>query len=115
MAQDSPSPTGVLVVAVALGALLGLLAARVVLVGSALSLIPWAVAGLAIGAISAGRPRAAAGGALYGFALAYVFMLAGYDGSAPLHTRLVPFVVFGAVGAMCGAVLAVIGRLVSPR
>jgi len=48
-------------------------------------------------------------GAVHGFVLSYVFMVAGYDGAAALRTRLARFVVFGLVGAVCGAVLAVVG------
>jgi hypothetical protein len=36
-------------------------------------------------------------------------MLASYDGAEPLRTRLLPFLVFGIVGALCGTVLAVVG------
>jgi hypothetical protein len=98
-----------LFVAAVVGGFLGLVCARWVFVGSGVSLVPWAAAGLLLGAFSDGRGRAAAAGATYGFVLAYVFMLAGYDGSAALHTRLMPFVVFGVVGAVCGAALSVAG------
>jgi hypothetical protein len=97
-------------VAAVAGAMLGYLGARVVLVGSGLSLIPWALAGLAVGGCCASRRLAAAAGALYGFALAFTFMTTGYDGTAPLHTRLLPFAVLGMVGAICGAVLATVGH-----
>jgi len=106
---------GPLSAAVAAGALLGLACGRWILVGSGLSLVPWALAGLAVGALAGSRGRAAAGGAAYGFALAYVFMVAGYDGDAALHTRLVPFLVFGAFGAVCGVVLAVVAFAVRRR
>ncbi len=100
---------GPLLVAGAVGALLGLVCARWVLVGSGVALVPWAAAGICVGALSDTRRHAAARGVVYGFALAYVFMVAGYDGTAALHTRLAPFLLFGAVGAGCGAVLAVAG------
>lgn len=100
-----------IVAAAAAGALLGFLCARVVLVDSGLSLVPWGLVGLAIGALCPGRRDAAVTGAAYGFALAYVFMLASYDGSAALATRLVPFLVFGVFGAACGAGLGLLGRL----
>lgn len=95
----------------AAGALLGFLCARVVLVNSGLALVPWALIGLAVGGLSAGRRDAAVAGAAYGFALAYVFMLASYDGSAALASRLAPFVVFGVFGAACGVGLGLLGRL----
>jgi hypothetical protein len=95
--------------------LLGTLCARVVLVGSGLALVPWAVAGLALGAWRPSRPGAATIGALYGFALAFTFMTVGYDGAAPLHTRLLPFCLLGVVGAVCGSALAVTGALLRRR
>ncbi|HET6166648.1 MAG TPA: hypothetical protein VFE07_07445, partial [Marmoricola sp.] len=94
------------ITAALVGGILGLLCSTVVLVDSGLSLVPWALAGIAVGALSGSRGAGVARGAAYGFALAYVFMVAGYDGAAPLHTRLLPFLVFGVVGAACGAVLA---------
>ena len=97
--------------AVGLGALLGLLSARVVFVGSALSLLPWGLVGLALGACCRTVARACLTGAVYGFTLAYVFMVSGYDGAAPLHTRLVPFLVLGLVGAVCGIGSTLVGRL----
>ncbi|RNM16930.1 hypothetical protein [Nocardioides pocheonensis] len=108
-------PVPLAVAAVGLGAVLGALCARVVLVGSGLSLVPWAVAGLASGACCRSRTMAAAVGALYGFALAFTFMTVGYDGAAPLHTRLLPFCLFGLVGAVCGSVLALAGRQVAGK
>ena len=106
---------GPAIAAACVGALLGLACGRWILVGSGLSLVPWALVGLAVGALAGSRARAAAGGAAYGFALAYVFMVAGYDGDAALHTRLLPFVVFGVFGAGCGIVLAVAAFTVRRR
>jgi hypothetical protein len=102
-------------VAVATGVLLGFLGARVVLVGSGLSLVVWAVAGLALGLRFGPGPVAAAVGAVFGFALAFTFMVAGYDGADPLVTRLLPFAVLGAVGAVCGAAAAWAGQVLRPR
>jgi hypothetical protein len=102
-------------VAAVVGAVLGYLGARVVLVGSGLSLIPWALAGLALGGCCASRRLAAAAGAVYGFALAFTFMTTGYDGTAPLHTRLLPFALLGVVGAICGLVLATAGQWLRRR
>ena len=103
------SRLGPLVLAAVVGSLLGFLCGKVVLVGSGVNLVPWALAGLAVGVMSGSRRAAVGSGAVYGFALAYVFMVAGYDGHEQLRTRLLPFLVFGIVGALCGAVLAVIG------
>jgi hypothetical protein len=99
-----------------LGALLGVLGARVVFVDSGLSLLPWALGGLAVGAAAAGdRWRTRAAGAAYGFALAYLFMLASYDGPDATATRLVPFLVFGVFGAVCGMLLALLGSAARVR
>jgi hypothetical protein len=96
------------------GTVLGYLCARVVLVGSGAALVPWGVVGIALG-IGCTRRAAVLVGSAYGFALAYVFMLASYDGSADRASRLLPFLAFGAFGALCGSVLALLGRLVSRR
>ena len=95
---------------VVVGALLGWFGARVLPPGSGLSLIPWTVAGLSLGAWSRSARFAAGVGACFGFVLALTFMVAGYDGDDPLAAVLVPFLVLGLVGALCGAVLAVAGR-----
>jgi len=105
--EDAPH----LLVAAVAGAVLGWLGARVVLVGSGLSLVPWAVAGLALGARSRSARLAAMVGACFGFVLAFTFMVVGYDGDDPFADVLVPFLILGLVGALCGAVLAVAGRL----
>jgi hypothetical protein len=102
----SPGP---LLLLAALGALLGLLGARYVLVGSGLSLLPWSVAALAAGWWSRSRPRAAAAGVVFGFALAAVFMVTGYSGAEPLVTRLPAVTLLGLVGAAGAGLLAVLG------
>ena len=101
--------------AVVVGAALGYLGARVLLVGSGLSLIPWAIVGLGCGAVSRTWRQAVAVGSLYGFSLAYAFMISGYDGAAPLRDRLVPFLLLGCVGAVCGAGWALVGRVLRRR
>ena len=101
--------------AVLAGAVLGVVGARYVLVGSALSLLPWALVGLLIGRLAGSRAAAVGSGAGYGFALAFAFMVAGYDGEAPLAHRLLPFAGIGLVGAGCGAVLGYAGYRLLPR
>jgi hypothetical protein len=103
------------VVSAALGAVLGALGARVLLVGSGLVLLPWAVAALAIGALVRTRREAVRAGGAYGFALAYLFMIAAYGGPFSLASQLVPFLVFGAVGAVCGAGLAALASRLRHR
>ncbi len=92
------------------GALLGVIGSRYLFVGSALSLIPWGIVGLAIGYWSTRRSSMLNGG-VYGFFLAFVFMIAGYSGSASLLSRLPFFGALGLFGALCGFVLGLLGNL----
>jgi len=96
------------IVAICLGALLGVLGARYVL--SALSLVPWALAGLGIGYFNDGR-GAMINGAVYGFVLSFAFMCAGYKGAPPLLTRVPFFLQLGVIGAVCGFALGNLGFL----
>lgn len=79
--------------------------------GPVFVLLPWAIIGLLLGIFSKTRQSALVNGAAYGFAVAYVFMLAGYQGMAPLVTKLAPFIILGLIGAGCGLILAFIGYL----
>lgn len=97
-------------VAIIVGTLLGIIGARYVFVGSALSLIPWGTVGLAIG-YWGDRRAALINGAIYGFVLTFVFMIAGYSGTASLLSRLPIFAMLGVVGAICGFVLGLVGFL----
>jgi hypothetical protein len=79
-------------------------------VGSGLSLVPWFLVGLALGACCRTARTATVVGGLFGFALAFTFMVAGYEGSAALVTRLAPFALLGVIGSLCGIALAMGGR-----
>jgi hypothetical protein len=108
-----------LLTAILVGGLLGLLGARYVFVGSWLSLIPWSIAGLAIGYWSDDAKWAIAG-SLYGFALLFVFMIAGYAGAASTLSRLPFFAIIGLAGALYGVILGLVAvrlrrHLGSPR
>ena len=48
-------------------------------------------------------------GVLYGFALCFSFMIAGYTGTASLASRLPFFGLVGVFGALCGLGLTVVG------
>jgi hypothetical protein len=102
-------------VAALVGIALGIIGSRYLFVGSALSLIPWGIAGLLFGMWCPTYRQAFAIGALYGFLLAFSFMMAGYGGSAPMFTRLPFFAILGLVGAVCGMVLGVIGSFLLQR
>jgi hypothetical protein len=90
------------------GPILGVINAKYLFVGSGLSLIPWSLAGLAFGAWSSSWKQALVMGSSYGFSLAYVFMIASYDGP-DLVGHLLPLAGLGLVGAACGLVLALAG------
>jgi hypothetical protein len=99
-----------LFVSIIAGAVLGILGSRYLFVGSWLSLIPWALVGLALGYWSWKRV-ALINGAVYGFVLSFVFMAAGYSGNASLVSRFPFFAVLGLFGAVCGCGLGFIGSL----
>jgi len=97
------------ITAIIVGALLGILGARYLFVGSAVSLILWAIAGLLIGMWSDTRRQAMLNGGLFGFVLSFDFMLSGYAGSEPVLSRFPFFALLGLFGAGCGLVLGWIG------
>jgi hypothetical protein len=97
-----------IILSILAGVILGFLSARTIFVGSWLSLVPWAMAGLLVGYWS-GKRQAIINGALYGFAIAFTFMLAGYSGSASLVSRVPFFALLGLIGAVCGAALGFTG------
>jgi hypothetical protein len=98
-----------LIVAVLVGIVFGILSSRYLLVGSALSLIPWGIVGLLLGIWCLTYKNAIVTGALYGFVVAFTFMVAGYGGSDPLLSKSPFFIILGVVGAVCGIGLSVIG------
>jgi hypothetical protein len=97
-------------VAIALGAGLGILGSRYLFVGSWMSLIVWGVAGLLLGGWCSERRQAIINGTVFGFVVAFVFMLSGYGGSASLISRVPFFAILGVIGAICGAVLGFLGN-----
>jgi hypothetical protein len=99
-------------VAVIVGAVLGVVGARYLFVGSWLSLIPWGIAGIALG-VWCQPVEGLRVGAVYGFSIVFAFMVAGYGGSAPLVGRLPAFALIGLVGAVFGLVLGVAGAVLA--
>ncbi len=97
-----------IIISILAGVILGFLSARYIFVGSWLSLIPWAIVGLVV-CYWSGKQQAIINGAIYGFAIAFTFMLAGYSGSASLISRVPFFAILGLIGALCGAALGFIG------
>lgn len=103
-----------LTIAVLVGAALGVVGARYLFVGSWLSLVPWTIAGLALGHIP-DRRRALGIGAAFGFALFFAFMVAGYTGARPMLGRMPFFAVVGLVGAIYGGGIGFLGSLAARR
>lgn len=100
-------------VAAVVGVALGVLGARVIFVGSWLTLIPWGAAGLALGARVRRARSAAVVGALYGYLLTMAFMVAGYTGSPSIMSRLPAFAIVAFVGALGGLMTAILGSLIT--
>ena len=101
-------------VSIIAGSFLGVIASRYLLVGSWLSLIPWGIVGLAIGYWSQRREWLIIG-SCYGFALAFVFMITGYAGNAPLISRLPFFAVLGLFGGLGGLLMGLVGFEIKRR
>jgi hypothetical protein len=99
--------------AIALGAILALGASRALFLGW-WTLLPWGIAGLALGYWTR-RGEVVIGGALYGFVLSFVFMAAGYSGSASFISRVPFFALLGVFGALCGVLLTAVGSLLRTR
>jgi hypothetical protein len=94
--------------AIAAGAILGIIGARFLFVGSWLNLIPWSLAGIAIGYWGT-RNEAMINGVVYGFILSFAFMIAGYSGKLSLISRVPFFAVLGVFGGVCGLGLGLLG------
>ena len=101
-----------ILVAVVLGAVLGLVGSKILFVGSALSLIPWAVAAFTIGYFSETKKEVLIYGGVFGFVLSFVFMLSGYNGSDSVFSKIPFFILFGIFGAICAAVWSFIAFFV---
>ncbi len=98
------------VLGVGLGVVLGVTGAKYLLVGSALSLLPWGLVAALIGYTSPSRARTTLAASGYAFALAFAFMIAGYQGQTPITHRLPPF----ALLALAGHAIKGRGRRLAP-
>jgi hypothetical protein len=101
-------------VSVIVGALFGVIGARYLFVGSWLSLIPWGIAGLLIGNWSQ-KHEWPVNGICFGFAVCFMFMIAGYSGSAALISRLPFFALIGLFGGICGLILGWLGFVIKEK
>lgn len=98
-----------LLIAAVLGTIIGWMG------GPALVLIVWIIAGLFVGSFAVSNKQSLLLGGVYGFFLLYFFMISGYAGSAPLVSRLLPFVLIGLGGAVGGVVLGWFGFYLKSR
>ncbi len=101
-----------LIAAAIVGIVFGITCSRYLFVGSALSLIPWAIAGWLLGVWCQSYRESVITGATYGFLLAFTFMAAGYAGADPILGKLPFFALLGVVGAVCGVGLSVFGAFI---
>jgi len=83
--------------------------------GPAWILLVWGCISAGLGWFSPRSRSAIINSAVFGFAASYTFMIAGYNGHDPLTSKLLPFLVFGILGALCGAVFGVSAQLVHKR
>jgi hypothetical protein len=89
-------------------AILGILAAHELFLGW-WTLVPWGIAGLALGyKFKEGFVLA---GIVYGFVLVFIFMIGQYTGERPLIGRLPAFALFSLFGAFCGLILTTLGAV----
>lgn len=101
-----------LLVVALVGAVLGGIVSKYLFVGSYLNLVLWGIVGIAIGGGSESRKAAMRDGGVYGFVLSFVFMLVGYQGKAPVLSRIPFFTALGLVGMICGVTLGLIGKMI---
>ena len=102
-----------IIIAAILGAILGATGPYYASLGW-YSLVPWGLVVLAIG-FSCSKPQSLYAGALYGFSLCFSFMIAGYNGTASLASRLPFFALIGLFGAVCGIAGSVTGYFLKDR
>ena len=96
------------------GIVLGMIGARYLFVGSAMSLIPWSIVGAGLGAW--GREKGwVPTGLVYGFTLYFAFMVAGYTGEASLLSRVPFFAVIAVIGAVFGFLSAWAGAFLGRK
>ena len=100
-----------MLIAIALGSLLGI-TSRYYSFLNWLSIIPWGIAGFCLGCYCRTKKEATVAGILYGFALGFVFLIAGYTGSASLLSRLPFFALLAAFSAVCGLIASLVGFIV---
>jgi len=95
------------------GLVLGFGASKMLSLGG-WTLLPWGIAAMVIGWLSGGIKSAIINGALYGFVLSFVFLLAGYVGNELLD-KVPAFVLLGIFGGVCGLILSGVGMFLRSK
>jgi hypothetical protein len=101
------------IVALIAGVALGAAGPAYVFLGP-FSVIPWGLVALALG-LWGNKREALRSGAIYGFALSFAFLLAGYTGTASLISRFPFFAILALFGAVCGLALSAVGYYLKLR
>jgi len=102
------------VVAAIVGAVVGWIYGEIH-AGVALCLGTWAALAIVTGAASVAWRTALVSAAIFGFAVSLAFLIAGYQGSAPITRPLPLFILLGLFGAGCGGLIGVAARLLRSR
>ncbi len=75
------------------------------------NIIPWAIAALIVGYFSKNRRYSIINGAIFGYFLFLVYILAGYSGKTDT-TSIIKFILFDVFFSLAGAVACSIGAFV---
>jgi hypothetical protein len=102
-----------LVVALIVGAAIGAAGPQYVLLGP-YSLIPWGLVAIVLG-MWGNKREILKSGAVYGFALSFAFLVAGYNGTRSLVSRFPFFAILSLFGAVCGLALSALGYYLKLR
>ena len=100
---------GKILKAVVLGILVGIITSKFLLANALLSLILMGLAALLAGWISNNKKSSLIDGGVYGFFMAFIFMLAGYTGETSVFTRIPFFAIIGLFGGLCGLIVSFLG------
>jgi hypothetical protein len=101
------------VVALIIGVAIGVAGPQYVFLGP-YSLVPWGVVALLLG-LWGNKVEAIRSGAVYGFALSFAFLVAGYTGTSSLISRFPFFAILSLFGAVCGLALSATGYYLKLR
>ncbi|MBK5268793.1 MAG: hypothetical protein JJE47_15335 [Acidimicrobiia bacterium] len=104
-----------LLVAIAVGSLLGFVSASPLSGLGAWNLAIWGIGNVALGNVPGSRNSKMLRLGAYGLTLGFGFMAFGYSGAEPLNTRVFPFLLIGLFSAACAIVVGGIVHLVRQR